>query len=199
MLDFVPTFSRLTDELSQLPGIGKKTAARLAFHILREPQSYASNLADAILELKKHVRLCRDCFNVSENELCDFCSDETRERKIICVVEGPEALMAIERSAAYKGLYHVLHGTLAPLDGRGPEGLRANELLDRVRDTNVTEIIIATNFTVEGDATALYLARLLKTLNVKITRPAHGIPIGADLEYIDEVTVGKAVSDRREI
>lgn len=199
MLDFVPTFARLTEELGQLPGIGKKTAARLAFHILREPESYATGLAEAIVELKKHVRLCRDCFNVSESELCEFCSDASRDIGTICVVEGPEALMAIERSGAYRGLYHVLHGTLAPLDGRGPEGLRANELIDRIKRGGVTEIIIATNFTVEGDATALYLGRMVREFEVKVTRPAHGIPIGADLEYIDEVTVNKAVSDRREL
>lgn len=199
MLDFVPTFARLVDEFSRLPGVGRKTASRFAFHLLREPPAYARGLADAILELKAQVRLCSRCYHVAEQDLCDICADTTRDESLVCVVEGPESLLAIERAGTFRGRYHVLHGALAPLDGRGPEQLRSSELLRRVQDEGVKEVVIATNFTVEGDTTALYLARLLKPLGVKVTRPAHGIPIGADLEFVDEVTVGKAVTDRREV
>lgn len=199
MLEFVPTFARLVDEFSRLPGVGRKTASRFAFHLLREPPAYARGLADAILELKAQVRLCSRCYHVAEQDLCDICADTTRDESLVCVVEGPESLLAIERAGTFRGRYHVLHGALAPLDGRGPEQLRSSELLRRVQDEGVKEVVIATNFTVEGDTTALYLARLLKPLGVKVTRPAHGIPIGADLEFVDEVTVGKAVADRREV
>ena len=199
MLDSVPSFSRLVAELSKLPGVGRKTAARLAFHILRQPDAAATALSDAIQELKRNIRFCSQCFHVTEEDPCDLCTDTTRDDRVICVVEQPQDLLAIERSHAFRGRYHVLHGALSPLDGVGPEDLKLNELLARLPAEGVEELLLATNFTVEGEATALYIARLVKPLGIRVTRPAHGIPVGSDLEYIDEATVTSAVEGRREV
>jgi len=199
MLDSVPSFARLVAELAKLPGIGRKTAARLAFHILRQPDSAATALAEAIQELKRNIRFCSRCFHVTEDDPCALCTDATRDDRLLCVVEQPQDLLAIERSHAFKGRYHVLHGALSPLDGVGPEDLKLTELMARLGEGQVEELLLATNFSVEGEATALYIARLVKPLGVRVTRPAHGIPVGSDLEYIDEATVTSAVEGRREV
>jgi len=199
MLDSVPSFSRLVAELAKLPGIGRKTAARLAFHVLRQPDSAAMALADAIVELKRNIRFCSRCFHVTEDDPCSLCTDAKRDDRLLCVVEQPQDLIAIERSHVFRGRYHVLHGALSPLDGVGPEDLKLKELMARLADGSVEELLLATNFSVEGEATALYIARLVKPLGVRVTRPAHGIPVGSDLEYIDEATVTSAVEGRREV
>lgn len=194
-----PSMSRLIEQLSRLPGIGEKTASRLAFHILRSDREYAQALADALLAMKDETRLCSVCFALTESDPCPLCDDPRRSADAICVVEEPADLLAIERARGFRGRYHVLHGTLAPLDGVGPDDLKIQPLLVRLRDTPVREVILATNPTAEGEATALYLAKLLKPLGVMVTRIAHGLPVGADLEYADVVTVGRAMEDRREI
>jgi len=199
MLDSVPSFARLVAELAKLPGVGRKTAARLAFHVLRQPDSAATALAEAIQELKRNIRFCSRCFHVTEDDPCTLCTDTTRDDRLLCVVEQPQDLLAIERSHVFKGRYHVLHGALSPLDGVGPEDLKLTELMARLADGQVEELLLATNFSVEGEATALYIARLVKPLGVRVTRPAHGIPVGSDLEYIDEATVTSAVEGRREV
>ena len=198
MLGSLPSFARLEAELSKLPGIGRKTAARLAFHLLRTSEQNVEALAEALLEMKRNVRFCRRCFHIAEADLCRICSSEARESQRICIVEEPQDLLAIERSHAYSGLYHVLHGVLSPLDGIGPEDLKIPQLLERLEQEAVEEVILATNFTVEGEATALYLARICKEKGLKVTRLAHGIPSGSDLEYIDAGTVQQAVDGRRE-
>jgi len=199
MLDSVPSFTRLVAELAKLPSVGRKTAARLAFHILRQPEGAATALAEAIVELKQNIRFCSTCFHVTEEDPCSLCTDAARDDRLLCVVEQPQDLLAIERSHGFKGRYHVLHGALSPLDGVGPEDLKLNELLQRIGTGEVEELLLATNFTVEGEATALYIARLVKPLGVRVTRPAHGIPVGSDLEYIDEATVSSALEGRREV
>lgn len=197
MLGSLPSFDRLVAELAKLPGIGSKTATRLAFHLLRAPQADVEALADALREMKQKVGFCSICFHVTEDDPCAICSDPARDGRL-CIVQEPQDLMAIERSHAFRGRYHVLHGALSPLDGIGPDQLKIAPLLERLRREAVEEVLLATNFTVEGEATALYLARLLKPLGVKITRLAHGIPMGSDLEYIDTATVQQAVDSRRE-
>jgi recombination protein RecR len=194
-----PSMSRLIQELARLPGIGEKTALRLAFHILRADRDYAQALADALLAVKDETRLCSVCFALTESDPCPLCSDPQRASEVICVVEGPADLLAIERVREFRGRYHVLHGTLAPLDGVGPDDLKIQPLLVRLRDTPVHEVIVATNPTAEGEATALYLAKLLKPLGVKVTRIARGLPVGADIEYADVMTVGRALEGRREM
>ena len=191
--------ARLIRELARLPGIGEKTAGRLAFHILRADASYAEALAEAVLAVKRDTRLCSQCFALTERDPCDICTDTQRTADVICVVEEPADLLAIERAREYRGRYHVLHGTLAPLDGIGPDDLKIAPLLVRVRDSAVREIILATNPTAEGEATALYLAKLLKPLGLRVTRIARGLPVGADLEYADVMTVGRALEGRREM
>ena len=198
MLNSLPTFARLEAELSKLPGIGRKTAARLAFHLLRTSQQDVEALAEALLEMRRKVGFCRRCFHIAEDELCQICSNPTRERQRLCVVQEPQDLLAIERSHSYSGLYHVLHGALSPLDGIGPDDLKISQLLQRLEQESIEEIILATNFTVEGEATALYLARLCKDKGISVTRLAHGIPSGSDLEYVDAGTVQQAVAGRRE-
>ncbi|MBF6568613.1 MAG: recombination protein RecR [Candidatus Binataceae bacterium] len=191
---------RLVKELSRLPGIGEKTAARLAFHLLNRHREEVIGLAESLLEMKERVGLCSGCFGLSDGNRCEICEDPAREIDLICVVEGPADLMAIERARGYPGVYHVLHGALAPLDGVGPEDLKIKELLARLSDpAAVREVIIATNATVEGEATALYLARLLKPLGVKTTRLARGLPAGGDLEYSDAATLQSAIVGRREL
>jgi recombination protein RecR len=194
-----PSMARLIQELARLPGIGEKTASRLAFHILRAERDYAQALADALLAVKDETRLCSVCFALTESDPCPLCLDPRRAAEVICVVEEPADLLAIERVREFRGRYHVLHGTLAPLDGIGPDDLKIQPLLVRLRDTPVREVIMATNPTAEGEATALYLAKLLKPLGVKVTRIAHGLPVGADIEYADVMTVGRALEGRREM
>jgi len=191
--------SRLIDELSKLPGIGEKNATRLAFHILGSKDEYTFRLAQAIVDIKKNVRACGTCFNITSENPCDICTNNSREQGLICVVEDPMDLIAVERSRVFSGLYHVLNGVIAPLEGIGPEDLTIGPLINRLKENSVKEIIIATNPSVEGEATSLYIARLVKPLGIKVSRIAHGIPMGGDLEYTDELTIGKALRDRKEI
>jgi recombination protein RecR len=191
--------NRLVAQLAKLPGIGEKTAQRLAFHILRAPRAYAEDLSASVLDVVDKVKLCERCFSLTETELCGFCRDERREDRLLCVVEGVADQMAVERTREFKGRYHVLHGVLSPLEGVGPDQLRINELLIRLRDGQVEEVILATNPDIEGEATALYLTRLLKPLGVRITRLAQGLPMGGDLEFADQATLSKALSARREL
>ena len=191
--------SRLIDELSKLPGIGEKNATRLAFHILRSKDEYTIRLAQAIVDTKKNVKSCGTCFNISSEDPCDICTEPSRERDTICIVEEPLDLIAVEKSRVFSGLYHVLNGVIAPLEGIGPEDLTIGPLIKRLKDNKFKEIIIATNPSVEGEATSLYIARLVKPLGVKVSRIAHGIPMGGDIEYTDELTIGKALRDRKEI
>jgi recombination protein RecR len=196
---FAAPLERLIERLRKLPGLGQKSAQRLAFHILRGTVEDARALAQAIVEVKERMRLCATCFNITDVDPCAVCSDEARDRAALCVVEEPHNLVAIEKSGGFRGLYHVLHGSLAPLRGIGPDDLKIPALLERLRDGSVKEVILATNPNVEGETTAVYLSRLLKPLGVKVTRIALGLPVGAELEYADEVTVGKALEGRREI
>src|SRR5256886_7096768 len=190
---------RLVTELTRLPGVGEKSATRLAFFLLRADSEYPQALADAIAALQREIRLCSRCLGFTEQEPCGLCSDPRRTDEILCVVEDPSDIMAIERAGDFRGRYHVLHGTLAPLEGVGPEQLKVAELLARLRDGSVREVILATNPTIEGEATALYLAKLIKPSGVKVTRIAHGLPMGADVEYADGVTLSRALDGRREM
>jgi recombination protein RecR len=200
---FSPTVQKLIDELSKLPGIGPKTAQRLTFHLLKLPPEEVLPLAQALVDVKETVRFCADCFNLTEQELCQVCLDQGRDRSSICVVEEPGDVISIERTHEYRGLYHVLGGALSPLDGIGPQKLRLAELFDRVRSGEVREVIVATNPNMAGEATALYIVEELRDLTasgaLRITRPAAGLPMGGDLEYADEVTLGRALSGRREL
>lgn len=191
--------ARLVQQLAKLPGIGEKTALRLAFHILRSPEGYAEELARAIVELKQRLRPCSVCCQLSDQDPCAICGDPRREPSLLCVVSQPQDLMAIEKTGSYRGRYHVLHGVLSPLDGVGPDDLRIKELLPRLTGGEVQELILATSPSVEGDATALYLARLAKPLGVRVSRIASGVPIGGDLEYADGVTLHRALDGRREM
>ena len=199
MTAYAKPIDRLIEALTRLPGIGRKTGSRLAFHILRSSSSEAQELARAILDVKEKIHLCSICFNLTDEEPCQVCRDERRNGEILCVVEGPNDLIAIENTGEFKGRYHVLHGTIAPLEGVGPEDIKIKELLDRLRGGGVTEVILATNPTVEGGATALYLTDLIKALGVKVTRIAYGIPVGGEIEYADGMTLLKALEGRREI
>jgi len=191
----------LIDELSKLPGIGTKSAQRLAFYLLRCPDQDIDNLAQAIGNLKKKIRLCEQCFNISEQNLCPICQNPERDKSTICVVENPLDILALEKAKEYKGLYHVLHGVISPADGLGPEQLKIKELISRIKQSKgkIKEVIIATNPSLEGEATAMYLLRQLKPLGVKITRIARGLPSGGDLEYADEITLTNALKGRTEI
>ena len=199
MLDSIPSFSRLVAELAKFPGVGAKTATRLAFFLLRQPAAEAAALAAAIVELKRNTRFCSVCFHITEQDPCPLCADPVRDGSLLCVVEEPQAVLAVERSRSFRGRYHVLHGALSPLDGIGPDELRIAPLLERLREGEIREVLVATNFTVEGDATALYLARLIHPLGVRVTRLAYGIPMGSELEYVDEATVYRAVEGRRDL
>lgn len=190
---------RLIEHFERLPGIGKKSAQRLAFYVLDMPKEKAADFANAILEAREKIHKCSVCQNLTDAELCPICAATGRDRAIICVVENPQDILAFERTKEYNGLYHVLHGLLSPMDGVGPEQLHIKELIARLGDGSVTEVIMATNPTVEGEATAAYLARLLKPIGVKTTRLAYGIPVGASLEYADEVTLYRALEGRNEI
>jgi recombination protein RecR len=206
MSTYPAPLARLVQELSKLPGIGEKTAARLAFHMLKGKKDDVFNLADSIGKLRKEMGLCRICFGFSEvdpqsgeTSVCMICRNPERDQQSICVVEEPSDLIAVERSQEFRGLYHVLHGTISPLDGIGPDALRIKELLGRIKSEVVQEIIVATNPTMDGEATALYLSKVIKPLGVAVTRIARGLPMGGDLEYTDAVTLGKALEGRREI
>jgi recombination protein RecR len=198
-MSYPEPLNRLVDQLKRLPGIGAKSAQRLAFHILKTPREDADRLCEAIRDVKERVTYCSICSNTTEVDPCIFCSADTRDRRVICVVEEPQNVTAIEKTRDFKGVYHVLMGALSPLQGIGPDELKIQALLARVAQGGVEEIILATNPNVEGEATALYLARLLKPLGVRVTRIAMGVPVGSDLEYADEVTMHKAMEGRREL
>ncbi len=189
----------LIDELGRLPGIGPKSAQRIAFYLLKVDALDAKRLAHAIEEAKDRVTWCRRCFNISEGDLCAFCLDERRDAHVVCVVEEPRDIVAVERTGEFRGRYHVLQGAISPIEGVGPEQLRVKELLARIQDEDITEVILATNPNIEGEATAMYLARLLKPAGLTVTRIASGLPVGGDLEYADEVTLGRAFEGRREV
>jgi recombination protein RecR len=187
----------LIDELSRLPGIGPKSAQRLAFHLVKAPQDDAKRLAESIVQAKERIFFCKECGNVAEGDLCRICRDEGRDRTVLCVVEEPKDVSTVEKAGVIKGRYHVLGGAISPIDGIGPEDLRIKELMTRLADGEVTELILATDPNLEGEATATYLARLIKPLGIRVTRPASGLPVGGDLEYADEVTLGRAFEGRR--
>ncbi|MBM3128288.1 MAG: recombination protein RecR [Chloroflexi bacterium] len=192
--------TRLIDEFHRLPGIGPKTAQRLTFYLLRAPKEHALSLAEALTQLKDKIVTCAICQNIAEENPCAICRDDVRDRSIICVVEEPLDVLALERTREYRGLYHVLHGAISPVDGIGPEDLRVQELLTRIRrEPGITEIVLATNPNLEGEATAMYLERLIKPLGIRVTRLARGLPVGGDLEYADEVTLIRALEGRREV
>jgi recombination protein RecR len=199
MPDFAEPLARLIQEFKRLPGIGQKSAQRLAFHVLRTPREDAGRLAQALLDVKDNLGICEACNNISDGEICNYCRDPHRDRSVICVVEEPHNILPVETTRQFTGLYHVLHGAISPLRGIGPEQLRITNLLARVQEGDVKEMIVATNPTVEGEATAVYLSRLMKPLGVKVTRIAMGIPVGSDLEFADEVTMGKSLENRREM
>lgn len=196
---WTPPLGKLIQELEKLPGVGPKTAQRLAFFILNMPEEEARALAEAILSAKRRIKRCQVCFNYTERDICEICSDPRRDRSTICVVEQVSDLMAIERVGEYKGVYHVLHGLISPIDGIGPEDLTIPQLLGRVRAGGVSEVILATSPTVEGDATASYIADLIKPLGVKVTRIGLGLPAGGDLDYADQITILRALEGRREL
>jgi recombination protein RecR len=189
----------LIDQLGRLPGVGPKSAQRIAFYLLKLSKEDAERLADAIVEVKARISFCRRCWNVSEGELCELCRDERRDPAIVCVVEEPRDIVAVEKTQEYRGLYHVLQGAISPIEGIGPEQLRVKELLARVDVEGIKEVILCTNPNLEGEATAMYLARLLKPLGLSVTRIASGLPVGGDLEYADELTLGRALEGRREV
>lgn len=200
MAKYSSAITRLIAELGKLPGIGNKSAQRLAFHLLSSPEENVRQLADSILEAKLNTILCSECCNLTDTDPCSICSSPARDHSLICVVENPRDVAAMERIHEYKGLYHVLHGALSPMRGIGPNDIKLKELLARLsRETEVTEVILANNPTVEGEATAMYISRLIRPAGIKITRIAHGLPMGADIEYADEVTLWKALEGRREI
>lgn len=191
--------ARLIDEFSRLPGIGPKTASRLTFYLLRVPDEQALALAEALRNLTEQVVYCESCCNIADRSPCSVCSSAERDRSTICVVEEPLDVMALERTHEYKGVYHVLHGAISPVDGIGPADLRIDELMSRLRGHAVTEVILATNPNLEGEATAMYLEQLIKPLGIRVTRPAYGLPVGGDIEYADEVTLVRALEGRREL
>ena len=190
---------KLTEQFERLPGIGRKTASRLAYFVLSRSEKEANDFADAIIQAKKQVKYCRCCQNLTDSEICPICDDASRNTSVICVVEDPRDVMAFERTREYNGLYHVLHGAISPLDGIGPDNLRIKELMARLVDGSVKEIIMATNPTVEGEATSSYISRLIRHMGIKVTRLAYGIPVGGDLEYADEITLSRALEGRNEI
>lgn len=191
--------ARLIEAFHKLPGIGPKSAQRLAYHILRAPEQEVAGLAAAVTDVKQRITLCSSCLNITETDPCSYCQDVRRDRCIICVVEQPLDILALERSGGYRGLYHVLHGVLNPMDGVGPENLHIRELLTRLQDGEVKEVIMATNPSLEGEATAMYIQRLVSPLGVRVTRLARGLPSGADLEYTDDVTLSRALEGRQEL
>ncbi len=198
MDQFVAPIAKLIEEFSKLPGVGRKTAQRLAFHVLDMKNEEVIEFAKAVVNAKKYTKYCSVCGNLTDNDPCSVCTDVSRDKSVICVVEDSRDIMAMERTREFKGLYHVLHGSISPMEGIGPEDINIKELMKRL-DNNVKEVILATNPTIEGEATAIYISRLVKPMGIKVTRIAHGIPIGGDIEYTDEVTLLKALEGRREI
>ena len=199
MIHYAKPLNNLISQLSKLPGVGGKSAQRLAFHILSMDDKDASAIAEAILEAKRTMKYCSVCGNLTDVDPCGICCEENRNRRIICVVESPKDVAAMERIREYGGLYHVLHGAISPMDGIGPEDINLKSLIVRLQNSDVEEIILATNPNIEGEATAMYIARLVKPSGIKVTRIAHGIPVGGDLEYTDEITLSKAIEGRREL
>ena len=199
MSEYAAPLARLIDELKHLPGIGQKSAQRIAFHLERAPREDVQRLAEALLDAKDKIRLCSVCDNLTESDPCEYCSDPRRDPEVLCVVETPYNVISVEKAHEFRGRYHVLHGALSPLQGIGPEQLKLKNLIDRLKDGTVRELIVATSPTVEGEATAVYLAKLVKPLGVKVSRIAMGIPVGSDLEFADEVTMLRALEGRREM
>lgn len=199
MRGYAKPLNRLISELSKLPGIGGKTAQRLAFYILSLSNEEAQTLAESITYAKENMKYCSVCGNLTDNDPCEICSDTTRDRNVICVVESPKDVTAMERLREYHGLYHVLNGAISPMDGIGPEDINLRSLIVRLQENDVNEVILATNPTIEGEATAMYIARLVKPSGIKVSRIAHGLPVGGDLEYADEATLSKAMEGRREL
>ena len=198
-MQHIAPLARLVEQFRRLPGIGPKSATRLAYHVLAMDRDQTRELAEAIVDAKEKIGYCSVCFNLTDCNPCRICQSEERDASVICVVEEPRDVAAMERTREFRGLYHVLHGSLSPLDGIGPDELRLKELLSRLREGGINEVIMATNPDVEGEATAMYIARLLKPLGIKVTRIGHGLPVGGDLEYADEVTLSKALENRREM
>ncbi len=196
---YTPALQKLIDELGKLPGVGPKSAQRIAFHLIKLPEQDAFSLANAIQEAKQKVRFCETCFNMSDEVICEICSDTQRDSSLVCVVEEPRDIVALERTREYKGLYHVLQGAINPIDGIGPEQLKIRELLERLRENTLQEVILCTNPNIEGEATAMYLAKLIEPLGIQVSRIASGLPVGGDLEYADELTLGRALEGRRKI
>jgi recombination protein RecR len=199
MAVYAAPVQELIDELGRLPGVGPKSAQRIAFHLLKLPKEDALRLARSITEVKDRVAFCTRCFNIAEGDLCEICADPRRDSTVVCVVEEPRDIVAIEKTGEFRGRYHVLQGAISPIEGVGPDQLRVKELLDRLDAEEITELILCTNPNIEGEATAMYLGRLLKPLGVKVTRIASGLPVGGDLEYADELTLGRALEGRREV
>ncbi|MDR0880807.1 MAG: recombination mediator RecR [Clostridioides sp.] len=199
MQDYTMPINRLIEEFSKLPGIGRKTAQRLAFHVIGMDQKDVETLSKAILDAKNDIKYCSICCNISDSDPCPICSNKNRDESVICVVEDVRDVAAMEKIREFNGQYHVLNGVISPMDGVGPEMLNVKELIQRLGHQDVTEIIMATNPTIEGEATAMYIAKLVKPMGIKVTRIAHGLPVGGDLEYADEVTISKALEGRREI
>ena len=198
-MEYTKSTDRLIAELNRLPGVGRKLAQRMALHILKMSADEATRLARLILEVKKKTKNCSQCFNVTESDPCHICSDQERDRSTLCVVEEPHDLAALEKARAFRGLYHVLGGSLSPLEGVGPEELKVDELVERVRKSAFREVILGTNPTVEGEATALYLERVLRPQDITVSRLARGVPVGGELEYLDDITLAKAIENRKEI
>ena len=196
---YTPALQKLIDELGKLPGVGPKSAQRIAFHLIKIPEQDALSLAVAIQQAKQKVRFCETCFNMSDEVICEICSDSQRDSSLVCVVEEPRDIVALERTREYKGLYHVLQGAINPIDGIGPDQLKIRELLERLKGNTVVEVILCTNPNIEGEATAMYLAKLIEPLGIQVSRIASGLPVGGDLEYADELTLGRALEGRRNI
>ena len=196
---YTPAVQNLIDELGKLPGVGPKSAQRIAFHLVKLSEKDALRLAHAISEAKEKVRFCETCFNMSDDQFCEICADQRRDRSLICVVEEPRDIVAVEKTHEYRGYYHVLQGAINPIDGIGPDQLRIRELLQRLQEGAVEEVILCTNPNIEGEATAMYLAKLIEPLEIPVTRIASGLPVGGDLEYADELTLGRAIEGRREM
>lgn len=199
MPEFAEPLARLINECKRLPGIGQKSAQRIAFYLLRSPREDAERLAQALLDIKDKLTICGECNNISDGELCSYCRDPHRDHSLLCVVEEPHNVLAIETTNGFRGVYHVLHGAISPLRGIGPEQLKIKGLIDRIHNGGIEEIIVATNPTVEGEATAVYLSRLIKPLGPRVTRIAMGIPVGSDLEFADEVTMSRSLENRRDM
>jgi recombination protein RecR len=196
---YIPAITKLIDEFSRLPGIGRKTAQRLAFYIVDMEPARAHQFAEAILDAKRKVHYCERCFNLTEESLCDICSDPKRDPALMCVVETPRDLIAVENTKEYNGYYHVLHGAISPMDGIGPNEIKIRELILRLQGDETKEVILATNPSIEGEATAMYISKLLKGTDIIVTRLAHGLPVGGDLEYADEITLARAIEGRRKL